>query len=133
MTHRDPSSAALLDALVDLEHDLAKYLRLPFAFLPQDAPPGDVRKALHEALVSTRRTTAGTRSAADIWCGFTAEMGEFARGPRFDALSFSVARVLAWARAVDDEDAQIDRHALEEHIADVKARIAAWRDDLEAR
>lgn len=35
-----------MDALLDLSHDLGKYLRLPLALLPVDAGPAEVREAL---------------------------------------------------------------------------------------
>ena len=46
----------MLDALYDLKHDLGKYIRMPVAMLPADAPVQELREALHAAIFATRNT-----------------------------------------------------------------------------
>jgi hypothetical protein len=62
-----------IDLLLDLKHDLGKYICMPLAMLPTDAAPEEIRRALRCALVETRKAGAGTRSAADIWQTFLVE------------------------------------------------------------
>src|SRR5258705_320194 len=64
---------ALLDRVLDLQHDLGKYLRLPLRMLPGDAPANEVHAALREALLETRRAGAGVKSARSLWEAFAGE------------------------------------------------------------
>ena len=57
----------LLDILLDLKHDLGKYLRLPLALLPADASPKEVREALKTGLFSTRKSGVKTTSAQELF------------------------------------------------------------------
>jgi len=65
----------LIDALLDLKHDLGKYIRLPVAILPDDATATEVREALHGAIHHTRKGPGDTRSAQQIWASFVGEAG----------------------------------------------------------
>jgi hypothetical protein len=64
----------LVDILVDLKHDLGKYLRLPLALLPLQADQQQLRLALQTALFATRKDRESTRSARSIWDTFVAEV-----------------------------------------------------------
>jgi len=118
-----PGRDEMLDALLDLSHDLGKYLRMPLAMLPAEAGPGDVREALEHALRRTRVGPRGVRGAREIWAGFHEECAAALAGrPGFDALAGAVARALAWERAIDGVE-EIDRAALTRDFADVSRRI----------
>ncbi|MCK9523724.1 MAG: hypothetical protein M0R76_11900 [Proteobacteria bacterium] len=85
----------VLEGLLDLQHDLAKYLRMPVAMLPADASASDLRAALHQALLETRRRGTDTRTAWQLWQNFLdSAPPALVSHPRFDALSQSVAA--AW-------------------------------------
>ncbi len=73
--------------MLDLQHDLGKYLRLPVAMLPAAAGSDELREAVCEGAFRTRRGPAGVRAAQEIWDDLCAE----AAG-RLDAFG-------AWERA----------------------------------
>ena len=66
----------LLDILLDVKHDLGKYVRLPLAMLAEDASESEARAALTAALLATRTGPSGTRPARAIWDGFREEIGD---------------------------------------------------------
>jgi hypothetical protein len=123
MTERERED--LLDLLSDLQHDLGKYVRLPLAMLPRDAGTAELRAALEEALLRTRRSPSGVRSAEALWESFCAEAGErlsaFAAMP---ALAAAVERALGWRAALAD-DGPLDRAALEADLEGVGRAIRA--------
>ncbi len=95
----------LIDAVVDLQHDLGKYLRLPISMLPVDATPEAVRAAASEALLQTRRGPSGVTPAAEIWAAFVEEVaGALDQRPEFRRLSCAVAQALAHTGATDSAD-----------------------------
>ncbi len=92
-----PSPDDLVDALLDLHHDLGKYLRLPLAWLPHDADDAAVVEATRKALTCTREGPDGVRPADAIWAAFCAEVGDaFAHLSGWQVLGCAVARALAW-------------------------------------
>lgn len=105
----------LLDALADLQHDLGKYILLPISMLPADATDADVRDALRIALRETRTGPGGSRSAAEIWRGFLAEVG---RGleeiPAWTDLTRAVDQALAWEPGIDGM--VLDRRAIQKDL-----------------
>jgi len=113
----------IVDAILDVKHDLGKYLRMPIAMLPADSPDPLVREALIQALRRTRTGPRGPRSARSIWDAFSAEVAEaLGKEPAFAALAQAVARALAWEdRAA--AAAPIDRSSVEADFAAVGARI----------
>jgi hypothetical protein len=114
----------LLDVLADLQHDLGKYIRLPISMLPRDASPAELREALATALLRTRQSPRGTRSARAIWQEFETEAGADARAyPSYTALEAAVERALAWEMTAAREAAVIDRAALESDLAAVSSAI----------
>jgi hypothetical protein len=117
------SQTDIVDAILDVKHDLGKYIRMPIAMLPVDAPDDAVRHATIQALRRTRVGPSGVRSARSIWGDFAAEVTPSLGGEQaFVALSEAVARALAWeARAAGD--APMDRGSLEADFAAVGARI----------
>jgi hypothetical protein len=113
-----------LDALMDLSHDLGKYLRLPLAMLPADAGPAAVRGAVETALLRTRVGPSGVRPAREIWEGLRAEIaGPLAGSPGFQDLEDAVERALGWERALDDGQEGIDRAAVAADFEAVAERI----------
>jgi hypothetical protein len=92
-----PSPDDLLDALLDLQHDLGKYLRLPLAWLPPDAHESEVMAATVKALTCTREGPGGVRPASTIWADFRTEVGDALTAFRgWAVLTAAVARALAW-------------------------------------
>ena len=121
MSHIDDEE--LVEILLDLQHDLGKYLRLPLVWLPADAGPEAIRRAATEAIRATRRTASGTRSAVELWAAFEAEVdGALDDRPERAALDEAVERALAWDARLDEPI--IDRAAL---LADFNAVDRAIR------
>jgi hypothetical protein len=120
----------IVDAILDVKHDLGKYIRMPIAMLPDDAPDAALKEALLQALRRTRTGPKGPRSARAIWEGFEAEVRGALRGePAFDALAAAVRRALAWEeRAVAPEPVERDRVAAD--FAAVGARIQELLDEV---
>lgn len=91
-------SDVLLDALLDLKHDLGKHLQLPMVLLPKCADPKTVREAARLALARTLRCQRGhCFSARELWDRFVAEAGTaLEHEPAFKSLEEAVERALAW-------------------------------------
>ncbi len=128
MTDSFPNQDDLVDALLDLQHDLGKYLNLPLAMLPTDATDDDVRQAAHEALFRTRRGPDGrggpsqVTGAAEIWAAFLAEVGEaLDERPVYGALRLAVDRAFAHGDAL----AAADPAALRADLGAVSPAIRA--------
>jgi len=113
----------IVDAILDVKHDLGKYIRMPIAMLPDDATDSALKEALLQALQRTRTGPKGPRSARSIWEGFAAEVGTaLGKEPAFGAAAEAVERALAWeARAAGT--APIERRSVEADFAAVGARI----------
>ena len=125
-----PGRTEIVDAILDVKHDLGKYIRMPIAMLPDDAPDGALKEAILQALQRTRTGPKGPRSARSIWEGFEAEVGGALRGePGFAALAASVARALAWEeRAAAAEP--VERSRVTQDFAAVGARIQELLDEV---
>jgi len=118
------ASEATIDALLDLQHDLGKYIRMPIAFLPRDADPAALRRALHKALRQTRSGPGGVRSARDLWRDFEAELGAtLGARPGYDSLVAAVETAIAWEGALDDAGATLDRPRIEADLGAVTTAI----------
>ncbi|MBR58740.1 MAG: hypothetical protein CMH54_12060 [Myxococcales bacterium] len=93
----------LLDALLDLQHDLGKYLTLPIAWLPEDCPESELRQAVLKALQETRTGPSGNRSAQEIWSSFvTTHSTEAKAHAVFDRIQQAVEQALAWEGQIND-------------------------------
>lgn len=122
----------LLDALAELKHDLGKYIFLPIAFLPDEANDEDVRSALETALLRTRVTPRGVRSASDIWNSFTAECREsLATVQSFEELQRVVVRALLWNEQLCSCNQILDRDRLRADLGDVSPAIALVMEEVE--
>lgn len=121
-----PAQDDLLDAVLDLQHDLGKHMRQPFAFLPSDAPPAQVREALRVALLETRKHAGVAKSARAVWteCLDGAPGLRHQRG--FDAVEAAVERALAWAARLGD-DTPLPRAGIEADLLAVQTTLAALR------
>lgn len=124
--HAMPTSTALADLLMDLAHDLGKYIRMPLAFLPRDAPAHEVHAALRKALLETR---PGPRSARQVWAGFLAEAGVLPDTPAFHAMRDAVEHALRWEAVARAANTELDRTEVE---ADLNAVHKAVRNALAA-
>jgi len=125
------SADASLDLLLDLKHDLGKYLVLPLALLPKDAAPSAVREALSRALRETRKGPGGAQSARELWRGFESELtAAVADSPALAALRAAVDRALAWERALDGAE-PLDRGAAERDLRAVQGAISALIDEVQ--
>jgi hypothetical protein len=104
----------VLDALLDLKHDLGKYIRMPVAMLPREASNDDLREALETALLRTRSGPGGSRTAADLWKAFTEEVGGAIDGyESTPGLRAAVDRALEWRAALERNEGAIDRGQVE--------------------
>lgn len=121
----------LQELLADLQHDLGKYLRMPLSFLPPDASYEDVHRALRKALLTTRETPAGVRSARSIWNAFCADArAALEHQPQFVELERAVARALLWEDAAQAAPAPLPRPALEADLQAVSPAIRALQNAL---
>lgn len=115
----------LLDLLMDMKHDLGKYIVMPVAMLPATAPDADVRDALRRALRETRTGGDGPRSATELWDDFVGEGGDALRAlDGFGVLEASVARAIHWDAAIDAQS-PIDRDSLLGDLRAVGEALAA--------
>ncbi len=125
-----PVPEDVVDDLLDLSHDLGKYLRLPLAMLPGDASPAEVRSALEAALRRTRVGPGGVRPARSIWDALRPGIEDALAGtPGFARLEAAVARALAWERALDGGGG-IDRAAVTADFEDVTLCIRALIEEV---
>ncbi len=110
----------LIDALMDLKHDLGKYIRIPFSMIPATASAGEVEAALETALRRTRSGPSGVRSAKEIWDAFAGEVGDALEGKKeYGALELAVARALSHEAALCGSAPMPDRETLEADMIDV--------------
>lgn len=58
---------SLLEAAARARHDLGKYVAFQARGLDADAPVEELRAALREDLIRTRKGPAGVESAAELW------------------------------------------------------------------
>jgi hypothetical protein len=127
---RAQSDADLIDAILDLAHDLGKHIRLPVSMLPEDAPQPELREAVLRAIGRTRSAPGGTLSARSLWEAFAAEAGPAVSGrPAFEPLRAAVERALAWEGRAEAGEA-LDRRALDADLSAVGARIRALLDEV---
>lgn len=121
----------LLDILVELQHDLGKYLRVPLGFLPAGASDAEVRGALRRALLQTRTSGGHTVSARQLWERACEEGGTtLARAPGFAAVEQAVERALAWEAALQQE-APVDRQQAQADLSGVAEAIRNLVTDLQ--
>lgn len=133
-------TAALLDALLDLKHDLGKHLLLPLSLLPKDAVPVDVARAAQNALQRTRRGPQGEQSARALWNDFVSEYGRHLhRSPAFMTLARTVEAALAWESKLSA--APLEHNAIRDDVtrdfqqvgSSILALIAEVRQQGESR
>lgn len=120
----DNPHAELIELLLELQHDLGKYIRLPLAMLPANASNAEVREALEMGLIYTRQGPGGTRSAETIWRDFLDEAQERLRGfQAFPALCDTVEHALAWRSSLTPTAPPIERDALDSDLQRVSEAI----------
>lgn len=120
----------LLDLLLDLQHDLGKYIRLPLAFLPKEADQESLRLALNKALLQTRSGPTGVVTAEQLWQAFLEAVGEdvaFAKELQqrlsFRQLKQSVAQALIWQQSLTEPAAELKRSTIEKDLGRVTQAI----------
>ncbi len=117
----------LVDELLELHHDLGKYIHLPLSFLPADASPADVAAAVEAGLQRTRRGPGGVESADAIWTAFEiAFAGRLESYPSFGRLRDVVRRALAWA----DVRGELDRAAVSADLTAVAPAVRGVIDEV---
>lgn len=121
----------LLDALLDLKHDLGKYLRLPLAGLASDASELDLQEAVRRALWETRRGPGGVRTARDLWSTFRDDVGDdLTPHSGWVVLCEAVERMLAWEAALEGGGRRIVRADVDRDFAEVTTAIQRLIADL---
>ncbi len=123
----------IVDVLDDLQHDLGKYLRLPLAFLPEDASQDALREAAVRALFETRRAGDRVEDAASIWGRFCDEVdGALDTLPTFHALVTRVEHAFAWSHMLREDEGPIDRLRIVADFSAVGQAIRDLRDAFDA-
>lgn len=64
----------LIDILMDLKHDLGKYIFLHLSHLTTDSPSDLIEDALHVALFKTRKISGQYQTAEQIWIRYKKEI-----------------------------------------------------------
>ena len=126
-----PDRDDLLDAVLDLQHDLGKYMRQPFAFLPRNARADEVREALRMALHETRKGGLGVRTAREVWMECVAGAPRLREVPGFTEAEAAVERALAWEARLSQGEA-LPRAEIESDLSAVQAALSALRAAVEA-
>lgn len=129
------TSEATLELLLDLKHDLGKYLLLPLSLLPRAADDAALRDALERALLRTRtRKVAGqeqVQGAREIWQAFAVELaGSGLPRAQLTGVDAAVERALQWERALQARDAVLERAAIERDLGAVQSAIAQLIDEV---
>ncbi len=123
----------VVNQLYDLQHDLAKYIRMPLTFLPSHATDTDLRDALRRALQETYRRGSEIVAADSLWREFLAELPLWVRQlESFARLESAVTRALAWEHSVDDHDSPLDRREVLGDFGAISAAIDLLIVDVEA-
>lgn len=126
----DTADPGLVDAILDLAHDLGKHIRLPLAMLPADATEAELRETVLRAIGRTRTGPGGTLPARRIWERFLEEAGPALDGaPALDLLREALERALAWEGKAAS-GAALDRGAIDADLAAVGARIRTLLDEV---
>ncbi|MGB0679313.1 MAG: hypothetical protein ACPGUV_06590 [Polyangiales bacterium] len=121
---------AVLDRLIELEHDLGKYLRWPLAMLPADASDAEWRQALFTALEHTRRGPDGVQGAAEVWADFIVELGP-TDDRHFQTLAAAVERALGWRQQLEPGAPRPDRARVKADFDAVAQCLARWIEALQ--
>ena len=117
--HRDD----LIDALMDLKHDLGKYILLPVSMLPADVDQEELRAALASALRNTRVGPESVSNARDIWQAFLTEAEQAATEyKKFVNLRDAVEAALALETQLA-ADTFLDRSSITKILQNVSERI----------
>ncbi|MDH5674751.1 MAG: hypothetical protein OEZ06_21665 [Myxococcales bacterium] len=121
---------ALMDRLLELEHDLGKYLLLPLSMLEPEADQAALREALSQALLCTRKSGSHAVPARQLWRDFEAEMAASdTTAARARELRPAVERALGWEAALGDQRA-LCREDIEADLGAVRAAIRSWLKEL---
>ncbi|MEL6758756.1 MAG: hypothetical protein AAFP04_00005 [Myxococcota bacterium] len=121
-----------IDRLYDLQHDLAKYIRMPLAFLPSHATPDEVRVALQRALRTTYRRAEDVLPASMLWQQCADSLPDAVRAhASFERLERVIERALAWDAAIDDVRVTIDRNRVLGDFGAITAAIDLLIADVE--
>jgi hypothetical protein len=118
----------MLDVLMDLKHDLGKYIRMPLAMLPAGAGDEEVTDAVRRGLLETRRGPAGVRSARGLWDEFTVEAkGALGNRAGWQRLESAVFTALTWEERLAGP---LPRLEVDRDLASVGASIQALIEEL---
>lgn len=124
---------SVVDRLYDLQHDLAKYIRMPLTFLPSHATDVELREALHRALRETYRRGDEIIRAESLWRECVATIpSSVRRSESFQRLENAVTRALAWEHSIDDHDQSLDRQEILSDFGSITAAIDLLIVDVEA-
>lgn len=129
----DDAREMVVNQLYDLQHDLAKYIRMPLTFLPSHATDTDLRESLRRALLETYRRGSEVVSAEALWREFMSEVPRWVRQlDSYSKLEGAVTRALAWEHSVDDHRTPLDRGAVLADFGAIAAAIDLLIVDVEA-
>jgi hypothetical protein len=95
----------LIDILLDLKHDLGKYLFLHLSHLTVDSPPDMVKDALKTALFETRKVGGRVQTAREIWDRYRSEIDALDYAfSSYELLRAAIAEALEMRRFLDADD-----------------------------
>jgi hypothetical protein len=121
----------VLDLLLELGHELGKYLRMPLAFLPATASPEELCETVRRTLTQTRDGPRGRRSARQLWTTFVHEAGgRLDSLETFQELEAAVGRALAW-EGLQVREGTLSRVQIEADFGAISPAIRAVIQDIE--
>jgi hypothetical protein len=124
---------ALLETLYDLKHDLGKYIKLPVALLPQDAPGTELSEQVIRAVRETRKGPSGTRSAKQLFTQFVDEWGGALDGlPSYERLKRFLDDAEQLAVRAEQSPSSISRREVESVLFAVADEIGALLTEVES-
>jgi hypothetical protein len=98
------SRVAIAEILVDLAHDLGRYLAMQTNNLGPEASRDDLLECLRADLLQTRRSGAGVYDAAEIWAPYRERLQEIAEQDGFRQTFVGMSEIVAalpWVREGD--------------------------------
>jgi hypothetical protein len=119
----------LLDLLLEIQHDLGKYIQLPIVMLPKSASDAELREGLERALRRTRLVGEEAVPARKIWADFESELTGTGHDARLEVIRGIVMKAIGWESKLDTDE-EIERVALERDLRAVGEAFREWVEEL---
>ena len=116
---------ALVETLDELKHDLGKYIKLPVAMLPKDAPKEALAEQIIIAVEETRRGPTGVLTAQMLYDRFSKEWGGILKGiSSYERLKEALGRAYALVPIAKTSPNSLSRDDVEARLFVISELIA---------